>query len=241
MDEIFGKINIEEAADSPTISIDEGYSVTRRYKGFWDALVLELPDKGDEWQDTPGTRVARATLSKEKGGLAVLEVTLVSPPDSENDETTDLGELEISFVTLEKPLLAHPLFNGYEMMACDLEAWKTAPPSLKKNFQYKDESGATQTLHATMQKVAKKMLRGIEAYRLDVPVITLTKTLARPPSNVGGYANKIQTPHVTLKPAGKWEYLRGPDKLSRDSSGCYKFTQQWLGAEEWDKDLYGTA
>ena len=92
-------------------------------------------------------------------------------------------------------------------------------------------------LSAVARIYAKLILKGVESYLVFSPVVSRTSTYKdRPdPADCG----KIQTPPITVP--GTWEYLKTGDRIVQQSDGKYVRSEQWTGADTWERELYEEA
>ena len=217
-------------------------AVTVRRNGYYDLLRASQPRPGDRLD---GGVVQRSVLRRGAGGTGRLEYT-VHVGGGASGYSGGGGRLsavlEIEMAQTERPILSRSDFNGY---ADVVELWRESPPELRSalKYRYVDNGGNehVEELQGGARTAASLMLRGVEAYLVFHPVVTLTTTHADRPAD---YASGIGTrcPPAESGYPGGYDWLKTADRLTRASDGTWTRVQQWTGASEsdggWDRDLY---
>ena len=127
------------------------------------------------------------------------------------------------------------------------EAFKDAGDYIKwQNFVY-DEQG--DVLEGDALTLAIKIMKGVSAYTIYAPVLTRTTLWnAPPPMENDGYIDTPDTREGWDVLGGKpipidatIQWLKNGCRSHPNGDGTYTLTEQWMGADEIDGDLYPTA
>jgi hypothetical protein len=127
-----------------------------------------------------------------------------------------------------------------------LEAWRREPdPALYDAYQYRNQVGSVMTLSAAEQLVAKKLEKGTEGAMRFYPTIQKTTTYSK-----GKIADVGQGLAYISTPGSPWDsitiggatavWLKVGDDITRNADGSQTRTESWMGAKEWDVNLYGS-
>lgn len=124
----------------------------------------------------------------------------------------------------------------------NLEAWRKEPdPALYDTYQYRNQVGAVMTLSAAEQAVAKKLEKGVEGAMRFYPTIQKTTTYGKGKiADVGSGLAYISTPGSPWDTVAQ-SWLKVGDDVTRNADGTQTRVESWMGAKEWDENLYGTA
>jgi len=215
------------------------YTVVKTWRGMYNDLLQMRPKAGVILQgyNDLGTLVASdISLTGTPGNTGTLTVKY-GPPDINPGESTDAGELSITFDAVEKPIMTHEKYKEADPGV--VEAWRRSPPAMAMAGQYEDKDGEPVDLKGKDREVAWKIAQGIESWLFFAPVVKITRRFDSRPSGAGKGNGKIEEPPVKVD--GGWQFLRLGDDLSRDAAGVWTWTRTWQGAKEWDKDLYDKA
>lgn len=127
-----------------------------------------------------------------------------------------------------------------------LEAWrKETDPALYDAYQYRNQVGSVMTLSAAEQLVAKKLEKGIEGAMRFYPTVQKTTTYGK-----GKIADVGQGLAYISTPGSPWDsitiggatavWLKVGDDVTRNADGTQTRVESWMGAKEWDVNLYGS-
>jgi hypothetical protein len=214
------------------------YAVGQAYEGIWT--------------------IASTELNHLPGGMAELAINLVvSGTDGEAgpEPISTIDTWEINWQSVEKPIAQNPgLLGSYagsdsenepyrQTVADQVATWRDAPLNRKRRFQAPkanlDHAPSAnvdadwEDLGAEALSIAKKINKGIEAYLVFAPVITLTQVYSKMPTT--GACGTRNTPTVNI--AG-YEYLKNGDRAVQQQDKTWQRVQSWQGADAWDPDLY---
>ena len=211
-------------------------------QGRYADLKGQVPAKGSTYE---GLTVVHAELSPANGGMAMLTVTgtddhaaHVSGANVEESTTT----YEVEMAQLEKPLLSNPKFAPY---VSQLELWKDGTAELRAAFCYMDTDGQIKKLNGHALDAARLILQGVESYLVFSPVARRTIRSQKPAERtfgaIGGRCGKIDSPAGKLAGmvAGSWKWLKTADRVEETSGSGSQRCEEWTGADEWNKELYG--
>jgi hypothetical protein len=144
---------------------------------------------------------------------------------------------EVDWQMLEKPMALNPYFQsggGAALTATDLAniaLWWQYPNS---SFTF---TGGT--LSANAQIYATRFLNGEQSYYVFAPIarrITNNWLLLTVGNNLGTYSTSQPFPGA---PTG-YQWLKVTDR-GRKEGAYWERTEEWMGADSWDKDLYSIA
>ncbi len=208
-------------------------TVTFVRQGKYDALKSSMPLRGEKYD---GKLVISSDLAPTRGGMGMLTIKCVAAKVTTVD-------FEIDTAQLEKPLLSHPKF---EDVAEQVELWKNAAPELRAAYKYTNASGGEESLSGNALKAAKLIERGVESYLEFSPVVrkTTTKTGSSSQelwSDVGEKCGTRDKPPSKLRGmvGGSWDWLKTADRATQTGGGSGQRVEEWTGANQWDKTLYG--
>lgn len=95
-----------------------------------------------------------------------------------------------------------------------------------------------QTLTGPDTLIAGKIMIGIEEVQRHYPVAQRLRLYSRMPSGVGANLDHIEEPAEFADAAPTW--LKVQDDVAQNADGSWTRTEQWLGAETLDHNLYGS-
>lgn len=195
-------------------------------------------------------RVAAVSATRQNGGLGTLELTM-----SER-ETTEVWNLD--FMEIQKPIRAWHADAENEEDRPDpgaLDSWERlkdldgAWKAYQGFYTSTEMSSSTQLAGATLT-LAKKILKGVEAFNVYAPILTRVSIVNNLSGleDVGKDVGAICVPApsddivgsaavATLAALAK-QWLKTADSLQGALDGTFQRTETWVGAEKWDGDLY---
>lgn len=195
-------------------------------------------------------RVAAVSATRQNGGLGTLELTM-----SER-EATEVWNLD--FMEIQKPIRAWHADAENEEDRPDLAAlasWERlkdldgAWEAYQGFYTSTEMSSSTQLSGATLT-LAKKILKGVEAFNVYAPILTRVSVVNNLSEleDVGKDVGAICVPEAsddvvgsaavaTLAALAK-QWLKTADSLQGALDGTFQRTETWVGAEQWDGDLY---
>lgn len=229
-----GSIAVREVPESGSVEQAEGTRRTVVQEGDYALLAAAQPARGDVWAGLPGWTVDSSHLTRKRGGLGKLVITL-APFDPEL--ALELrSKIEIDFVQYERPLVTHKTLNEGKdnEMAVHLKLWMDG--GRDPSFKYKDGEGE-KTLTEEEQAWAKLVLKGVESYLEYAPVV----------SRVRAYKGRpyVEAPGKRENPpeggVSGYEYLKTADRLTQNEDRTWTRTEQWTGALKWEELLYESA
>ena len=239
---IIGQRNVHLHHTTGKVVAAETTTRTIVKQGRYADLKGQVPAKGSTFE---GITVVHAELSPAKGGMATLTVTGTDESASHyTGSDNDRGSVtyEVEMAQIEKPILCHKMFSAY---AEQVTAWRDGDPALRAKLKYVDGNNGVRNLDGKALDAAKLIRKGVESYLVFAPVarkITRsTKPSVRAFGAVGGKCGKIDNPPGKLSAmvAGSWKWLKTADRAEETSGGGSQRVEEWTGADEWDKDLYG--
>jgi hypothetical protein len=245
-----GDVATRETAESGGKSIAGNDTFTIVVKGEYESMLPLLPIKGDPWAGYEGFFVDSAKLEKGPGGSGICRIELVENQAAEYTfENTELSDLwEIDWRPHEKPLLSNPKYKTLETYGdvteefIDIELWRNEPDAaLRKAFQYQNGMDTSEppapvivTLSASMQAVAKLILKGVESYIVPAPVITRTRTYRR--RKTFGGIGFLEVPQVA--PPGYTFLKTGDNWKQNDGEKTWTRREEWTGGDSIEESLY---
>ncbi len=195
--------------------------------------------------------VASIDLTGGPGDTGRLTVTLPSPTyesSSSGGSTTNNVDWQLEWTLVERPLELHPafasLFTSSEDIA-SIEKWKNLAPEQiahKTAFEVPDSmDNPTEwtSLSALAQKFCGKLLKGISAYQVQVPVVRKTEyKTSGPSSQDGSSAGQRESPPRFHALRAAW--LKTADSWAKTGLSRWEHRQEWTGFDSLDEDLYPT-
>ena len=222
----------EASAVAPGSIVDIVADETMPFSGTY---VVE--SVGLEWDGPGWATLTRVYTSKNNGGSFTL-----GENKSENNEVLD-------FQTLEKPLTSAKFWRessegNMDDATAQAKGMKAVQAYIDAEDHAKGMAAARKILGYDMGevhlKMATKRMQGVEAFYVPAPVLTRTETKTSKPSKVGAGIAKITTnpdiEHVPVPAGFKW--LGGGERVTWNGT-AFIHERTWIGAEEWDRDLYG--
>lgn len=224
-----------EQAGSPRYSYDkEGGRCTRVFRGSMSILEAMRPSVAGNMDGTYGNfRVTSVeiypTSTSEIGEMVVNLDNYTDESElnqgSEIESTQKEETIEIEWTQLDKPLAQAPFFKNLSpediQLAEDVISGKQSKAALN------DKSDKLTTYY-------EKRMRGQQTYLVFAPVVRRTmQTSSRPTT---GSCGKIDSPPVGI---GGFQFIKTTDRASKSTHNRYwERTEEWLGADSWDNDLY---
>jgi len=222
---------------------EKSYRTTIEYVGPQATLAAAEPGINAAWGDYIGV-VTNGVLSPIEGTTqAELTITVEYNYDGSAGTAGSSREVtyEVEWVMFQRSLLEHPKFRKggggeHELNGDDIasiEAWKTAAPSLKKEYQYYDtNTEITGTLSAPAQMFAKGLELGLESYEDYAPIVRRTTTYAGGPPGNSTAGLKDTPPNFSGKPSG-YEWRKTADRGIRAGGQTrWERIEEWAGAEK---------
>jgi hypothetical protein len=233
-----GSIAVREVPESGSVEQAEGTRRTVVQEGDYALLAAAQPARGDNWADMPNWTVDTSHLTRKRGGLGKLVITLV-PYESFYGSFAEQelrSRIEIDFVQYERPILMHPTLNegASNYKAIHLRRWMDQ--GCDPFFKYRDAQGE-QTLTEEEQEWAQLILKGVEGYLEFAPVVSRIRTYKGRPD--------VEAPGKRENPpeggVSGYEYLKTADRLTQNEDRTWTRTEQWTGALKWEELLYESA
>lgn len=232
-----GSIAVREVPESGSVEQAEGVRRTIVQEGDYELCAAAQPARGDVWAGLPGWTVDSSRLTRKRGGLGKLVITLV-PYESFYGSFAEQelrSRIEVDFVQYERPILMHPTISegASNYMAVHLKRWMDQ--GCDPFFKYRDAQGE-QTLTEEEQAWANLIQRGVESYLEFAPVVSRIRTYKGRPD--------VEAPGKREDPPGGvsgYEYLKTADRLTQNEDRSWTRTEQWTGALKWEELLYESA
>lgn len=232
-----GSSQLEEAASSPQWKFGEKISVTRTFFGPYSLCLSSAPLRGAFGTGiATGLRVAESSVKRQKGGVGMLEVQYETGGGQPTQGATlPRDEVSIKPEKLERALAKHPRYSS--LTATELQVAKNILETVDISAQQDME--AQYASNALLMDYLAKRQKGISHYVIYGVVYTLTLHFWNAPTDLtlGGF---LEAPPTT--PAGGPSdtiWLREGDNLSFNGT-TWMVEKKWVGAPDWDTDLYPT-
>lgn len=226
-----------EQAGSPRYSYDkEGGRCTRVFRGSMDILHAMRPNVGSTMAGTLGDFLVvsvdiRPTATSEVGEMVVNLDNYSDENELNSSNSNNIGSsqkeatIEIEWSQIDKPLAQSPFFKS--LSADDVKIVEDVISGKQSADVLKDKSDKLNAYY-------EKRLRGQSTYLVFSPVVRRTMQTSSQPST--GSCGKISSPPVGI--AG-FQFIKTADRASKSKSSRYwERTEEWLGADSWDTDLY---
>jgi hypothetical protein len=180
------------------------------------------------------------STSRGAAGLFVLTIRYDAAGDGNPIQGTQLPEDEIS-IELEKVEQSLRKLNRY-VWDGSAGVSDTLHADIKTLLETDIDGDAWTSAYGRVsvnplaEELWTKLERGQTHYVLYVPVVRIVEHYWLPPSGLsaGGYIESPPNDTVTPPPG---EYLREGDQLTFNGS-TWQLTKKWIGAPEWDTDVY---
>ena len=243
-----GSRNVTEVPDSPDILYsNDKDTCTRVFHGPYADVMRAVPLRGQSMRGIPAAfTVETVRVVHAKGGKGIMTVTLNAAPttsssNSDSNNPVTEPEVEIDNVQLERPIEKHPRYktvteDDLALISEYFSASKDRRAAIMRFF-----SGSAD--HDLALELLKHKIRGVESYLLFPPVVKRTAEYRRLPATekcgailtASALKAKLNGEPV---PSG-FEYMKTSDRASRTGRhGRYKRTEEWTGAQVWDRHLY---
>ena len=202
-------------------------------------------EAGDEITGFPGL-VSTINVSRLPGGVGVLSLSFEKPKTSTGTPSAAKALKTTWAMDFAQAQVSAMRYAGISAssscgLRVDIERWRAEREGdLYRNYQWRDETGAINTLGTSEQKLAKKLLQGKESVLRFYPVEKkVTVYSSARVDGVGASLAYIGTP------GGPWDsaasaWLKVGDSITQNSDGTYTRTEQWQGADSWDVNFYGS-
>lgn len=208
-------------------------------------------------------KISQTELQSAPGGMGKLIVTATagetqSGGGSGGGEVTPAYHMELDFSTVTKRLSEHPAFANLDNddwgEIAKWEALKGQEKFLGKwaAFNYPTDSALDKaagpdpaddedwsTLDATEQAYAELVMKGVQEYFVQVPVVRRTSQAALNDTQTVSRCGQREDPPQFASLAAAW--LKTADRWSRDSKhGSWQHHEEWSGFDSLDETLYPT-
>lgn len=249
--------------------IDTNGNRSRTYvmKGPYDALRGMLTDLRQGDAITDDWAMVTANLVRRPGGTGVL--TLVCAPNVAGGGggggpavQKALSELwTLRSVRNDMSIFAYCGPSASNPSRTDIEAWMNEPDGelAAQNKYRKPDGTVVEISDAEDLAVMGKIRRGVESVMRFYPMLTKTRTYAKPPDEAYKNLARIDTPSLgaltdaeLLKYPGNLssiisgcEWLKCQDDCQQTADGKWQRIESWMGLPKttdssgWDKDFYG--
>ena len=223
-------------AMGPQVGFRRNTLLSSQYKyivnGTLAKLNATIPNIGDMYLSNP---VMDAYIQPSGDGIKG-EMTIIT----ENRLTPTNYIFEVDWQQIQKPLESHPKYASGGALAlsatdwAQIAAWDQEPdPALRGAYHWISTSN---TLSSNAQNFALKKLQGVNAYIVAAPIARATSNLWLALTVGACLGTFSSSAPFAGCPAG-YQWLKVTDRARRDSS-YWERTEEWMGADKWDSDLY---
>lgn len=253
-------------ADTKTVSKQPGSSITKqlgltitttRLRGdyaeleaYANTVNVGLPPPAKTGNtDYPGVNgtVTALHLQREPGPLASLAISVATK------DPTETWLLE--WIELQKDIRTWPGTKDDPVSLALLTAWenlKDTNPTAYAAYQTSAEASSSNTLTGSTLTLAKmireKFITSILSFTPSITRVSTLTSLESFASNVG----KIETPtastdttvgalDITNLTNTATAWLKTADRIQSSLDGTFTRTETWIGADEWNENLYAKA
>ena len=227
---VIGTTSVVEQSGSPRYSYSkEGLSIQRIYRGDMAELKEMRPAVGSGGND--GVKVISVEIyptSVSEIGEMVVKYDDFTSVSNEVEVGTEVlsDEIELEWSQLEKPLACAPIFRGIP-----LEEIQIVEKIISGEL---DESAFEKCTNNLVDDYYEKRRRGVASYLVFAPVVRRTRQTRSKPTC--GACGKISSPPMAV---GSYVFLKTADRiLKSNSDNFWTRTEEWTGADNWDRDLY---
>ena len=231
-----------EQAGSPRYSYDkEGGRCTRVFRGAMSILQAMRPSVGSSMDGTYGNfhvvSVDIYPTSTSEVGEMVVNLDNYTDEEELKQGENDSGNnsyvgssqkeetIEIEWSQIDKPLAQAPIFQNLKPEEIQL---------VEDIVSGKQSKDAIANMSDKLASYYEKRMRGQSTYLVFAPVVRRTMQSSTRPST--GSCGKIDSPPVGI---GGFQFIKTADRASKSKSSKYwERSEEWLGADSWDQDLY---
>lgn len=232
-----GSAALIEQPDSPKWNFGEVITCTRVWLATDYAVALAAaPLKGAIGTGiVSGLRVRESLVNRLRGGMGSLSVTYESTPGVIPGQGAQLPDDEAEIVNekLERALPKHPRYAALtEVLLNHINVLLETSDDTKRATAL-----AAVTANALANNLYLKLKRRETHYLIYAPVYRLLIHSWAAPINleVGGFRQAPPNDPI-VAPVG-YQWIREGDRMSFNGS-TWIVEQKWLGAPEWDADIY---
>lgn len=233
-----GDAALIEQPDSPKWTFGESITAVRTFLASSHSVALSAaPMRGAQGTgEFAGLRVRESVVTKVRGGQGSLTITFESQPGAVPGQGSQLpaDELEIVNEKIEQDLRKHP---RYAALGQAMFSYINTLLEVKFDDPSVPEAQNQVFSNELAYELFLKLQRGATHYALYVPVYRWIVYSWTPflDLEVGGF---IETPiNDVLPPPGGYQWLREGDRTHHNGAAWVK-EMKWLGAPEWDADIY---
>ena len=234
-----------------TISAENGDSETTTWRGSAEEIsgkAAELISAAEaDWKSdsTAPSYNYNISITTEPGGICTLTQTKTRTERSGTSTEQEAKHLkttwELTTTQITYPLEAFCGPSGVSAQPGEIRRWKQEPnDALYQQFKYTSYNGEVKELSENSKKIAQKIFNGIESVMRFYP--TLQKRTNYGNGTISGVAAGLA---VVSTPGSPWdsaarEWLKIGDHVSIAEDGVRTRIEQWMGADKFDENLYGT-
>ncbi|MBE6413239.1 MAG: hypothetical protein E7035_01640 [Verrucomicrobiaceae bacterium] len=226
---VIGTTSVVEQSGSPRYSYSkEGLSIQRIYRGDMAELKEMRPTVGHNASD--GVKVISVEIyptSVSEIGEMVVKYDDFTSVSNEVEVGTEVlsDEIELEWSQLEKPLASAPIFKNVPFSEIQI---------VEKIISGESNNSEIDKCCDDAKKYYEKRQKGVSSYLIFAPVVRRTRQTRAKPS--AGACGKISPPPMTV---GNYVFLKTADRvLKSNSDKFWTRTEEWTGADNWDRDLY---
>ncbi|MDF3129283.1 hypothetical protein P0Y35_08755 [Kiritimatiellaeota bacterium B1221] len=242
-----GSRELSEQFDSPEVIFGDTTQKVYRFEGPHELCLSSAPRKGMRYGGFP---VVQSRVRKWEAGKGELEVTTeTSDFQASSSAGSRRSEIyEIDWVTVEKPLISHPIYEAggdqvltvYDRLA--IENWKLEENATKRS-EYKFRPILSVDVYLTLttaaQHYAERYSKGIDSYQFSYPVARISSLYDTEPSTLPCNVYRASKPFGGC-PSG-YTWLKSVDRATRSgTNGRWVRNVEYQGFADLDTDLYAS-
>lgn len=236
-----------EQPERVEVKSDGSGSITKTYKGDYAGLKTYADSLSFKTTKEAGLPLRNINLTRTVGSpnLAVLRLEFGEDASFSSEVTATEKSVNWSMKHTQRivPLMRRTGQSAAMPHRGNLEAWSKEPdPALYDSWQYRNQAGAVMTLSPAEIEVARKLAAGVDGAMRFYP--TVQKVTVYTGGSISGVGSGLA--HVST-PGSPWDsvaasWLKVGDDIVRDAkAGTQTRTESWIGAAQWDPNLYGDA
>lgn len=233
----------------------ESETRTETWQGSFDELNRMIDEISMGGPSSGDGVYTGALLTRREGGRGTLEITARI--------LNGYSWWGFSFSEISKPVktwLATKITNQNELKTelGKIDAWEAqlnlGDEGRDNYINLKYGSGENDRLSGYTEKLARKILNGVESYSVYTPVATCRRTQNKAftdgLNSIGKYVTRLVSPSEQV-PANAGQlaaiasmrpyWLKTSDEITPNSDGTLSRTETWTGYDTIDKDLYEMA
>lgn len=230
-----GTTALIEAPNSPEWIYGDRVVMTRTWSGPHAACLAGAVLKGALGTGAAvGMRVAESKVLRQRGGIGVLVIIYeTNGQPSQGGGQLPPDEIDIDPNKIERAVSEHPMFDALtEKVRGQIDEAVQHAEGTKRDAAVALFSG-----NLLAMKLYLKLKKHFTHYALFPPVFKLTQHSWGPPGSISAGGYREAPPSLPVNTPAGVQWIRQGDRL-RFNGSTWQLEKSWVGAPEWDPDIY---